>query len=74
MVVAAIVCGGAVADVEEVSVVSALHRPCSSSVCSSSQQDLIDGVFLLKDVNRKSYRRMFTVPIARMGIHQYILY
>ena len=45
--------------------VSVLHRPCLSSICSSSQ-DLIDGVLLLKDVNRKSYRWMFTVRIARI--------
>lgn len=37
MVVAVIVCGGAVADVQEASMVSVLHRPCLSSVCSSSQ-------------------------------------
>ncbi|KAF6981693.1 hypothetical protein CFC21_000156 [Triticum aestivum] len=37
MLVGAIVCGCAVADVQEASVVSVLHRPCLSSICSSSQ-------------------------------------
>ncbi|XP_037431306.1 uncharacterized protein LOC119297747 isoform X1 [Triticum dicoccoides] len=37
MLVGAIVCGCAVADVQEASVVSVLRRPCLSSICSSSQ-------------------------------------